>query len=206
MTFREQVKAIREAEVLVGNHGAGLSHLVFMDNNSHVIEFEMNFLRFFNHLSACKQGCVTLHQLPDVRGSISDGYFNNLLLPEFLRIYGIPQQPKGITSAKQPQVLVDSPIPFEQLQTSTFTSGDGGNGQSGVVDGHENFEVEDGILPGPEEVEADQKQLTLNSNQKENTGGDVGVRKSTSHEGNNGTPFSKHAIDPRFGSTSISQT
>jgi Glycosyltransferase 61 len=93
MTFREQVEAIREAEVLVGNHGAGLSHLVFMDNNSHVIEFEMNFLRFFNHLSACKQGRVTLHQLPDVRGSISDGYFNNLLLPEFLRIYGIPQQP-----------------------------------------------------------------------------------------------------------------
>lgn len=97
MTFRDQLEAIREAEVLVGSHGAGLSHLIFMDNDSHVIEFEMSSLTFFNHLSACKQGRVTLHQLPDVRGSISQGYLNNLLLPEFFRIYGIDEHKKQMS-------------------------------------------------------------------------------------------------------------
>jgi hypothetical protein len=101
MTFREQVEAIREAEVVVGNHGAGLSHLVFMDQGSHVIEFQMNNLMFFVHLTECKGGQVTLHQLPDVRSSVSDEYLNTLLLPKFFDIYGGAAQPPPPPPASQ---------------------------------------------------------------------------------------------------------
>jgi glycoprotein 2-beta-D-xylosyltransferase len=104
MTFREQVEAIRQAEVLVGNHGAGLSHLVFMDKGSHVIEFQMNNLMFFVHLTECKRGQVTFHQLPDVRSEISEEYLNSLLLPKFYDIYGrgTPPTPPPTPSPVRP--------------------------------------------------------------------------------------------------------
>ena len=37
-TMRDQIAAIRRADVLVANHGAGLSHLLFLDTGAHVVE------------------------------------------------------------------------------------------------------------------------------------------------------------------------
>jgi hypothetical protein len=55
MTFAEQVKSIREAHVLIGNHGAGLTHVLFMDKGSHMIEFSESFQDFFLFLSEWKR-------------------------------------------------------------------------------------------------------------------------------------------------------
>jgi Glycosyltransferase 61 len=87
ITFREQVEAIREAEVLVGVHGAGLTHLIFLEDGSHVVEFQMN-LDFFVHLAQCKKGKVTLHQIPFISESISESFLKETFLPAFSRIYG----------------------------------------------------------------------------------------------------------------------
>jgi glycoprotein 2-beta-D-xylosyltransferase len=84
MSFREQVQAVREAEVLVGNHGAGLSHLVFMDVDTHVMEFQTG-PRFFVILAQWKER-LTLHLLPQVHGNISDPYIENNLVPSFLSL------------------------------------------------------------------------------------------------------------------------
>mmetsp|Transcript_1415 Transcript_1415/g.2207 ORF Transcript_1415/g.2207 Transcript_1415/m.2207 type:complete len:163 (+) Transcript_1415:1-489(+) len=55
MSFREQVKLIRQTHVLIGNHGAALSHLMFMDSSrSHVIEFSYDFNNFFQYMSEWK--------------------------------------------------------------------------------------------------------------------------------------------------------
>lgn len=91
MTFREQVEAVREAEVLVGVHGAGLTHLVFMDDASHVVEFQMN-LDFFVHLAQCKSGQVTLHQIPFVSESVPDTFLDEFFLPTFAKIYGLDER------------------------------------------------------------------------------------------------------------------
>jgi hypothetical protein len=88
MTFHEQVQAVREAEVLVGVHGAGLTHLVFMDYDSHVVEFEMN-LNFFVHLAQCKFGQVTLHQIPFMGTTIPQILLRKHFLPTFAKIYGL---------------------------------------------------------------------------------------------------------------------
>jgi capsular polysaccharide biosynthesis protein len=55
MTFADQLKQIRQAHILIGNHGAALSHLMFMDDTkSHVIEISSKFSEFFEYLSQWK--------------------------------------------------------------------------------------------------------------------------------------------------------
>jgi hypothetical protein len=52
LSFEEQLKLIRQAHILIGNHGAGLTHLMFMDQSrSHVIEFAVDSRDFFPYLS-----------------------------------------------------------------------------------------------------------------------------------------------------------
>jgi Glycosyltransferase 61 len=52
LSFGDQLKLIRQAHVLIGNHGAALSHLMFMDpTQSHVIEFTLDYNDFFEYLS-----------------------------------------------------------------------------------------------------------------------------------------------------------
>ena len=90
MSFREQVQVVREAEVLVGVHGAGLSHLIFMDKETHVIEFKLEGgLDFFGHFANCKSGQLTIHDLPDISGSgrLSETILYQHLLPTFAQIY-----------------------------------------------------------------------------------------------------------------------
>ena len=54
MTFEEQLRAIREARILIGNHGAGLSHLMFMDRKSDVLELTVDYYDFFIYLCEWK--------------------------------------------------------------------------------------------------------------------------------------------------------
>jgi hypothetical protein len=54
MSFREQLATIGEAHILIGNHGAGLSHVLFMDQRSHLLEFSEDYKEFFIYLSEWK--------------------------------------------------------------------------------------------------------------------------------------------------------
>lgn len=53
MTFAEQIKTIRQAHILIGYHGAALSHLMFMDPTlSHVIELTNDYTDFFEYMAS----------------------------------------------------------------------------------------------------------------------------------------------------------
>jgi glycoprotein 2-beta-D-xylosyltransferase len=85
MTFKEQLLAVREAEILIANHGAGLTHLLFMDTETHVIEFG-RALDFFGKLMSWKTR-VSYYELPEVRFEISATYFASTLVPTLSKIY-----------------------------------------------------------------------------------------------------------------------
>lgn len=84
MSFRDQVKAVREASILIGNHGAGLTHLLFMDVDTHVIEFQHG-QGHFEALAGWKAR-LKHHFLPSVKTSISKGYMESQLLPLLRKI------------------------------------------------------------------------------------------------------------------------
>jgi glycoprotein 2-beta-D-xylosyltransferase len=86
MTFREQLHAVRESEVLIGNHGAGLTHLLFLDDETHLIEFELYGLSVFRSLHRWKSN-VTYHLLRPVEYTMSADTFETNLLPTMLQIY-----------------------------------------------------------------------------------------------------------------------
>ena len=51
MSFEEQLRTIRQTQLLIGNHGAGLSHIMFMDPYTQIV-LELNPVReFFIYLS-----------------------------------------------------------------------------------------------------------------------------------------------------------
>ena len=57
LPFEEQVRKIRQAHVLIGNHGAGLTHVMFLQPRSHVIELTQEFtLDFFEYMTEWRPG------------------------------------------------------------------------------------------------------------------------------------------------------
>jgi hypothetical protein len=48
LTFAEQLKEVREADLLVGIHGAGLSHVMFMSDGATLVELATNNLGMFS--------------------------------------------------------------------------------------------------------------------------------------------------------------
>lgn len=54
LTFADQIRKVREAQVLIGNHGAGITNLIFMDANAHVLEYTFDFRDFFTYLAEWK--------------------------------------------------------------------------------------------------------------------------------------------------------
>jgi capsular polysaccharide biosynthesis protein len=60
LTFAEQVTTVRQAHILIGNHGAGISNLIFMDKTAHVLEFTVDYRDFFIYLAEWKG----IHHLP----------------------------------------------------------------------------------------------------------------------------------------------
>jgi hypothetical protein len=49
-TMRDQIAAIRQADILLANHGAGLTHLLFLDAGAHVVELNCKH-QFFPELA-----------------------------------------------------------------------------------------------------------------------------------------------------------
>merc|ERR1719491_1422209 len=41
MDLGEQIRTVRSSNILIANHGAALSHLLFMCNGAHIFEFEL---------------------------------------------------------------------------------------------------------------------------------------------------------------------
>jgi glycoprotein 2-beta-D-xylosyltransferase len=80
MTLREQIQAVREAHVLIGNHGAGLTQLLFLDKDTYVLEFRRFNLHHFEQLCKWKEH-VTHYMLPGVNLRIDAEYSKNVLLP-----------------------------------------------------------------------------------------------------------------------------
>lgn len=79
LTFKEQMQAVREAHILIGNHGAGLTHMVFMSDGSHVVEFDAK-AQYFTFLSRWKPN-VGHHVIRSVSGGLSDDYIKEELVP-----------------------------------------------------------------------------------------------------------------------------
>ena len=48
LTFAEQLREVREADLLVGIHGAGLSHVMFMSDGATLVELGTNSLGMFS--------------------------------------------------------------------------------------------------------------------------------------------------------------
>lgn len=53
--MREQIRSIRQADILIANHGAGMTHELFMDDESHVIELTCDH-HFFVWLAKWRPG------------------------------------------------------------------------------------------------------------------------------------------------------
>lgn len=79
MTLRAQIQAVREAHVLIGNHGAGLTQLLFLDKDTYVLEFS-RFNKHFVELCQWKER-VTHYMLPGVKFGIDAEYALFVLLP-----------------------------------------------------------------------------------------------------------------------------
>jgi glycoprotein 2-beta-D-xylosyltransferase len=62
MTFREQLQTIRQAHIVIGNHGAGLSHVMFMNEKSTLIEFSTGGADYFDFMAQWKG--VSYHAVP----------------------------------------------------------------------------------------------------------------------------------------------
>mmetsp|Transcript_20371 Transcript_20371/g.31446 ORF Transcript_20371/g.31446 Transcript_20371/m.31446 type:complete len:498 (-) Transcript_20371:2905-4398(-) len=79
LEFGDQVRLIREAELLIGNHGAGLSHLLFMHNNANVLEFESD-----SHFSEFAQWRGIAHHsiFYGYHTSLSNNFVRFVLIPE----------------------------------------------------------------------------------------------------------------------------
>ena len=85
MTFRDQIQSVREAEILIGNHGAGLTHLLFMDSETHVVEFG-RALPFFDNLMPWK-GSVGRSEIAAVHFEVSPTYLETFLVPTLAAYY-----------------------------------------------------------------------------------------------------------------------
>lgn len=81
MTFREQLELIRSAHVMIGNHGAGIAHLTFLQDEAHVLEFEQPASTMMTDFSAWKPKIIhTL--LPSVNSLyVSDAFIQDSILP-----------------------------------------------------------------------------------------------------------------------------
>jgi len=81
MTFREQLELIRSAHVMIGNHGAGITHLLFLNDGAHVLEFSQGASTMMTDMSAWKP-TITHTLLPSVNSPLlSDEFVEHSLVP-----------------------------------------------------------------------------------------------------------------------------
>jgi glycoprotein 2-beta-D-xylosyltransferase len=81
MTFREQLELIRSTHVMIGNHGAGIAHLIFLQDGAHVLEFQQTASEMMKDFSAWKPA-ITHTLLPSIYSkSVSKKFVMNDLVP-----------------------------------------------------------------------------------------------------------------------------
>lgn len=81
MTFREQLELIRSAHVMIGNHGAGIAHLTFLQDGTHVLEFQQPASTMMTDFSAWKPK-IKHTLLPAVNSLyVSNSFIQDSLLP-----------------------------------------------------------------------------------------------------------------------------
>ena len=73
LTFGEQLEEIRAADVLVGIHGAGLSHVMFMSNGATMVELGTNSLGMFSGFATWRPS-VNYKEIK-IGGGGGGGYF-----------------------------------------------------------------------------------------------------------------------------------
>jgi hypothetical protein len=76
--MNEQIRTIREAHVLVANHGAGLTHSIFLDDATHVVEMSCDN-EFFTELISWKPN-VRHHCQPILAETIPDFYWDRFVV------------------------------------------------------------------------------------------------------------------------------
>lgn len=67
MTMKEQLKVIRETQILIANHGAALTHLLFLNDGASVIEYMGMGTSMFDALSSWRPSLNRV-VLPHIRG------------------------------------------------------------------------------------------------------------------------------------------
>jgi Glycosyltransferase 61 len=82
-SMKQQVQSIREADVLVANHGAGLTHLLFLDDGATVIEFSPK-IPLFSRLSQWKP-TVQFEIGGMVNGDIPPDQWDRFVVPAVAR-------------------------------------------------------------------------------------------------------------------------
>lgn len=81
MAFRQQLELIRSTHVMVGNHGAGIAHLIFLQDGAHVLEFMKAASNMMKDFSAWKPE-ITHTLLPSVDSTtVSKVFVMNDLVP-----------------------------------------------------------------------------------------------------------------------------
>jgi capsular polysaccharide biosynthesis protein len=72
-TMREQIQTIREASIVIANHGAGLTHLMWLEDNAYVVEMSCT-INFFKELVKWKSEIYHFCH-PAVQETISESYW-----------------------------------------------------------------------------------------------------------------------------------
>ena len=83
LSFREQLLLVRRTDLLVGVHGAGLTHALFLPPGAHLIEFATGGGNHFSNLA--RYGGVRYHAL-DFHGSAGAQLFGFSFCCLFLRV------------------------------------------------------------------------------------------------------------------------
>lgn len=78
MTIQEQIQVIREASIVIANHGAGLTHLMWLHDDAHVIELSCT-KNFFRELVKWLPN-IHHHCQPPVQNHISDPYWKQYVV------------------------------------------------------------------------------------------------------------------------------
>lgn len=82
MTFHEQLKTIRETHILIGNHGAGMAHMLLMQDGTSVMEFQQMASSMFVEFSHWKPKVQHI-LLPSISGNqISSELMKDSVVPK----------------------------------------------------------------------------------------------------------------------------
>jgi Glycosyltransferase 61 len=86
MTFKEQLQSIRESHILIGNHGAGISHLVFLQDDTFVLEFSSGPSQMFSDFASWKPKIEHILLSPLIGTRISPKTIHKEVIPKVLKL------------------------------------------------------------------------------------------------------------------------